>query len=91
MNRCIKHKSKRTKTTKERYFFSAKDYELLENAIGIVYGSSDNEEKIQSFADKQEKLKELVLKNSELGRECQERNRTLESLRSESKVFLFAI
>ena len=68
MSKSFKQKPKKTKT-RERHFFSMRDYEQLEEVIGIVFGNEDNEAKVEGFAGKYEKFKELKLRNADLERE----------------------
>ena len=43
MNKSIKMKSKKTKTVRDKRFLSAKDYEMMEQQLKIVYGDDNNE------------------------------------------------
>ena len=40
-------KTKKAKSQKEKRFFSAKDYEMIEEQLGIMYGEDCNEAKIE--------------------------------------------
>lgn len=47
VKRVTKIKNSKKCKNKSKHFYSTTDYELLENEIGVVYGKSGNEERIQ--------------------------------------------
>ena len=89
MGKSLKMKNKKTKSQKQKRFISAKDYELIEEELGILYSNKNNQQKIQEFASQCEKIKMLRLKNQEMKNEIEVKRKELQTVRCQPNVLLY--